>query len=93
MFRSILFWFQEVTGSDSVKYPVIYGFWSGFGSGGPWFAGILTLLHVGNCNVKGCWRVGRHKTAAGHRTCLRHHPTGGLTEEHIADAHHSARGS
>lgn len=70
-----------------------YLFWSGIGSGGPWLVAMGTILKLSNCHAHGCWRPGFHPTAAGHRTCKRHHPTGGLTADHIAAAHHAAAGT
>lgn len=71
-----------------------YGFWSGAGSD----IGELTIVaailsavahqaRINNCEVRGCWRLGRHTTAAGHRTCRKHHPDDHLTASDVMKAH------
>ena len=54
-------------------------------------AGILTFARRRNCEVRGCWRLGRHQTAAGHLVCRRHHPAGHLTAQDVRAAHEEAR--
>lgn len=70
-----------------------YLFWSGVGSDISEL-GILgaLLAHVRafNCEVHGCWRLGRHTTAAAHRVCRHHHPEDALTADGVAEAHHEA---
>lgn len=71
----------------------IYSFWSGIGSDVgelTLVVGVISLLRHNNCEVKPCWRLGRHKTAAGHKVCRRHHPDGHLTAEIVAKAHSDA---
>lgn len=68
-----------------------YGFWSGFGSDLAELAiigGLVTVYRRHNCEVHGCWRLGRHRTEAGHMVCRRHHPDGHLTAEAVRAAHH-----
>ena len=80
------------TGSDNVSGPE-YGFWSGFGSDLGEFAivgSLLALVRHRNCEVKGCWRLGRHTTAAGHHVCRKHHPEDHLTAEAVVTAHQEA---
>lgn len=51
------------------------------------------LLRRTNCEVHGCWRIGRHHTAAGHHVCRVHHPDDKLTAEDVAMAHQEALAS
>lgn len=70
-----------------------YLFWSGIGSdiGELAILGWLyAFLRKHNCEVQGCWRLGRHTTAAGHVVCRHHHPDGPLTAQQARDAHHAA---
>lgn len=82
------------TGSD-------YGF--GYGQFQPYdflsgIAGLsifgLLLAHIRkyNCEVKGCLRMARHDTAAGHHVCRRHHPDGPLTASDVHKHHWRALG-
>lgn len=75
-----------------------YNFFSGSGSDigqitlvGSIVALIVTTLRKNNCEVHGCWRLGRHQTAAGHVVCRRHHPDDHLTAEAVAEAHEEAK--
>jgi hypothetical protein len=79
----------KVLGVDDLTGPW-YGFWSGFGSDLTEFAliGVLAgVIRSHNCEVHGCWRLGRHATAAGTKVCRRHHPEGHLTEEDVLREH------
>jgi hypothetical protein len=74
-----------------------YLFWSGSGSDlGELsiviaiFSLLYAMLRKHNCEVHGCWRIGRHDTAAGHTVCRRHHPDGNLTAEQVVIAHNAA---
>lgn len=70
-----------------------YNFASGSGSdfGELAIAGALvSMVRRHNCEVKGCWRLGRHATAAGHNVCRRHHPDGHLTAGQVEAAHRAA---
>ncbi|MGH3743720.1 MAG: hypothetical protein ACRDTP_02540 [Mycobacteriales bacterium] len=81
-------------GLDDASGPV-YLAWSGFGSDISELAivgGVAGMLRQHNCEVKGCPRLGRHRTAAGHRVCRRHHPDGHLTAEAVSALHQDARG-
>lgn len=84
-------WWVEVhTGTVNEPGPY-YGFFSGFGSDLSelaLLAGIGGLLRRYNCEVHGCWRIGRHTTEAGHHVCRVHHPDGRLTAEAVRQAHH-----
>ena len=40
-----------------------------------------------NCEVHRCWRLGRHKTAADHAVCRKHHPDEALTAETVLAEH------
>lgn len=70
-----------------------YDFWSGFGSdiGELTLVGtMLAMIRQHACEVKPCWRLGRHQTAAGHKVCRVHHPDGHLTAAKVHRAHHEA---
>jgi hypothetical protein len=42
-----------------------------------------------NCEVHGCWRLGRHAVeGTGHRVCRRHNPEGKITAEHVRERYH-----
>lgn len=56
-------------------------------------AAVAAFLRARNCEVKGCWRLGRHATAAGHKVCRVHHPDDHLTAQKVHDAHHAALGT
>jgi len=86
-------WLLHVLGVDNVSGRW-YGFWSGFGSDIGELAivgGLLALVRKHNCEVHGCWRLGRHATAGGHLVCRRHNPAGPVTAEQVAGAHQAAR--
>jgi len=51
---------------------------------------MATMLRKNNCEVHGCWRLGRHGTAAGHRVCRKHHPDDKLTHADVIAAHAAA---
>ena len=89
----VWYWIEVHTGTVNEASPY-YGFWSGFGSD----LGEVALLgaiaggwHKLNCEVKGCWRIGRHTTAAGHCVCRRHHPDGAPTHADVVKAHNLAK--
>jgi hypothetical protein len=89
---AFLHWLAVHTGTVNEPGPY-YGFWSGFGSDiGELgiIAGLAGIYRKHNCEVHGCWRIGRHKTAAGHMVCRRHHPDDKLTVQDVADAHDEA---
>lgn len=94
---SLLHWIDHVLGAD---YGLPYGHWGWYnvesGSGSDLsevaiFAGLVAVVRRWNCEVKGCLRLGRHRTLAGHHVCRRHHPDGHLTAEQVHEAHHAAR--
>ena len=92
VFQSLWWWIEVHTGVTNEPGPY-YGFWSGFGSDLGELAlvgGVLTLVRHANCEVHGCWRLGRHTTAAGHRVCRKHHPDEHLTVEQVQAAHDEA---
>jgi hypothetical protein len=67
-----------------------YLFWSGIGADVSELAivgGLFSLYRKHACEVRGCWRLGRHRTAAAHFVCRRHHPEDHLTAEAVAAAH------
>jgi len=80
-------WFQVHTGIVNETGPY-YGFWSGFGSDltefgviGAIATAVYQMVKKYNCHYPGCWRVGNHPAADGHRQrrprpgCF-HHPGG-----------------
>lgn len=77
----VLLWLLHFLGLDSASGPA-YLAWSGAGGDLGELAvvgALLTVVRKHNCEVRRCWRLGRHKTAAGHQVCRRHHPDGPLT--------------
>lgn len=82
-------WLLHLLGVDDVAGRW-YGFWSGAGSDLGYLGIIAALARRHNCEVKGCWRLGRHATAAGHRVCRYHHPDGHLTAQAVQAAHDDA---
>jgi len=65
-----------------------YLFWSGIGSDLAYVGVGVAFFRHHNCEVHGCWRLGRHVTAAGQKVCRRHHPDGHLTAAGVKAAHH-----
>lgn len=96
MWHLIQHWLAYMTGSlNTSGAPPNYNFWSGFGSDLSEVAligALLTVVRRHNCAVRGCWRVGRHVTASGHRVCARHHPEGAPTHAEVITAHEAAKG-
>lgn len=89
-----VWWWVEVHSGTVNESGPFYGFWSGFGSDLGEVAligGLLTVVRRHNCEVRGCWRLGRHQTAAGHHVCRVHHPDDHLTAEQVAASHEAAR--
>lgn len=92
-------WIAYWTGS--ANYPGIvhnYNFFSGFGSDlseitlvFAIFSLIAHSYRVHNCEVTGCWRIGRHDTAANHTVCRKHHPDDKLTAKDVMEAHYNAK--
>ena len=85
-------WILGVLGVQSSASKA-YNFWSGVAgdiSGFGIFGSLVVMVRHHNCEVKGCWRVGRHQTAAGHHVCRRHHPDGHLTAETVQVEHQAA---
>lgn len=71
-----------------------YLFWSGAGSDIGELAligSVVALVRTRKCEVHRCWRPGAHTTAAGHKTCRKHHPDGHLTAHDVHQAHHQAK--
>jgi hypothetical protein len=78
---------------DDLSGP-FYGWWSGAGSDLSELgilAALLTHIRHINCEVRGCWRLGRHATAAGHKVCRHHHPDGAPIAKAVKIAHHTAQ--
>jgi|ERR1700722_15175775 len=98
VYHPVQHWLAYATGSYNVpSVPHNYGFFSGSGSDISeitLFLAVFSLfLHayrVHNCEVTGCWRVGRHDTAAGHTVCRKHHPDSHLSVEAVLAAHEKA---
>lgn len=83
----------ELTGSRTAS-SMAYNFWSGFGGDLALLGAVAAFPWVTyrrhNCQLKGCWRIGRHELtdADGVRRllCWRHHPgvpSRQLTREHL----------
>jgi hypothetical protein len=88
-----MYWLLHFLGVDNVSGSA-YAWWSGAGSDLGEIAivgGLASMVRARNCEVRGCWRLGRHATAAGHKVCRRHHPDDHLTVEHVTAAHHAAK--
>ena len=91
----VLHWLAVHTGTVNEPGPY-YGFWSGFGSDIGEIAligAVLGIFRKHNCEVKGCWRLARHETAAGHKVCRKHHPdisNKAPTNQEVIDAHAAA---
>ena len=78
MWHLILHWL----GIDNVSGEP-YGFWSGFGGDLGIIGALLAIPWVQwkrhNCQVRGCWRIGRHaftdpQDKVVRALCWRHHP-------------------
>lgn len=85
-------WLAVHTGTVDEAGPY-YGFFSGVGSDlseVTLLGAIAVMVRRHQCEVRRCWRLGRHKTAAGHAVCRRHHPDGYLTATQVHNAHHAA---
>ena len=65
-----------------------YLFWSGVGSDLAYLGAAYAFLRGRNCEVHGCWRIGRHTTAAGQRACRKHNPEGRVTAQSMRERHH-----
>lgn len=67
--------FLHYTGADDVT-GAWYGFWSGFGSDlGEvlLLGGLFAMYRHHNCQVKGCWRLGRQVHGTHDVLCRKHH--------------------
>jgi hypothetical protein len=85
-------WLLHFLGLDSAT-GTAYLSWSGFGGDlteAAVVGALIGLLRKHNCEVARCWRLGRHRTAAGHLVCGRHHPDGAPTSDYIIRAHRRA---
>jgi hypothetical protein len=78
---------------------VAYLAWSGIIGDAGLFAAVAAFVFHGTvsyrhkqCEVHRCVRVGRHVTAANHRVCRKHSPTGAPTHAEVIAAHHAAEG-
>lgn len=90
-------WLAYMTGSlNTSGAPPNYNFFSGFGSDLgelTLLGGLIAVYRRHNCEVRKCWRLGRHQTAAQHHVCRRHHPDDHLTAGDIHAAHHAVKGA
>ena len=92
-------WLLHISGSDDVSGKW-YGFWSGFAGDITLLFAVLTAPYVQwkrtNCQVKRCWRFGRHPFKDPddntiRHLCWKHHPEVGqkqLTAQHLRERHH-----
>jgi hypothetical protein len=89
-------WLQHFLGTDSGA-GTAYLWWSGAGSDLGELAiigGLLTVARRHNCEVHGCWRLGRHAVeGTGHRVCRRHNPEGTVTAAHVRERYRLYIGS
>jgi hypothetical protein len=64
-----------------------YLFWSGFGANFSVVTvsgAMLGILRKHNCEIHGCWRLGRHTSQiSGHTVCRKHLPTGPVTIDDV----------
>lgn len=70
-----------------------YLWWSGVGADLEEIAilgGLVSLYRKHTCEVHRCWRLARHRTAASHVVCRRHHPDQRLTPAAVLAAHEEA---
>jgi hypothetical protein len=51
---------------------------------------MIVFCRKHTCEVHGCWRLGKHGTAAGHNVCRKHHPDDHLTAETVKTQHEDA---
>ena len=70
---------------DGNSWP--YLLWS---SSGGYAIAVAIYARKHNCEVRWCWRLGRHNTAAGHTVCRHHPPDGAPSAQDVRDAHHRA---
>lgn len=88
-------WLLHILGVDDVSGRW-YGWWSGAGSDIGEVAiigGLASMVRQHNCEVRRCPRLGRHRTAAGHRVCRKHHPDDHLTADQVREQHETAMGA
>jgi hypothetical protein len=81
-------WLLHALGLDSASGPVYLAL-SGFVGDLALIGAAAAFLRHRNCEVKGCLRLGRHQTAAGHHVCSRHTPTPHLTAQDVHEAHYA----
>lgn len=93
MTHLISHWWWWFTGARN-EAGSTYGLWSGFGGAVPdvmILAAMVGYLAHHNCEVRKCWRLKRHTTAAGHVVCRVHAPGGAPTHEEVIAAHEAAK--
>jgi hypothetical protein len=87
--NAVGYWLAYLAGlTDASGWP--YLLWSGIVGDAAIFAAAWSIVRRHNCEVHGCWRVGKHQTAAGHRVCRRHHPDETLTAQDVLAAHRAS---
>jgi hypothetical protein len=86
-------WLLHVAGLDNGSGRW-YLWWSGAGADLGELAiigGLATIVRRHNCEIHGCWRVGRHPVdGTGYVVCRRHHPDGPLSAGQVAGQHREA---
>lgn len=91
-------WLSHWLGLDDASGP-IYLFFSGIFADLTYLSvigGMAALVRKHQCEVHGCWRMGKHVTEAQHTVCRHHHPElwehdGKLTPWHVFTAHQDAK--
>lgn len=87
---TVLMFLAHIAGTDNPA-GFWYCLWSGIVGDLALFGAAWSLLRRHNCEVHGCWRVGRHQTAAGHTVCRKHHPDDTLSAADVLAAHKAVR--
>lgn len=82
-------WLRHVMGLDNASGGW-YLFHSGIGGRLAVLAPMLLVWRRFNCEIAGCHRIGRHKSAADHMLCRKHHPDDHLTVDRAHEMHREA---
>lgn len=85
-------WLSHWLGLDNASGS-LYLFWSGIVGDFSELAivgALFAIVRKHQCEVHGCWRIGKHATDAGHSVCRRHHPESPLTPATVRAMHERA---